>query len=519
MQIMEPVSLAMFKQNLSNPMKEILEESQEIRMDYSQATHQFFVEVKNTLLVIGNTHEAKNFASFIKNTKRYEVGLISPDAIDSISGHIGAFEAKITQNNQIGKIAFSQMVIFYEDEELIRFMGCENAQEYENQEELLKILDSRLGKLKYFNPIHYQERFCQYHQRRPQKNDDGWCHRCVDVCPTFGISKNNQLMQLNFSGIDCISCGQCIMVCPSGAIKRDSFSIETAQRIAKLYHKITPVILNDNEQINEKISRALHSHSHLPFFVPQIHLLNPTYLLSIIQESSSQIILYDNLKNEKLAQAAKEVNLIFSKIYQQEAIFLAHTEEELLQAISHAKIREEFFYTYSQNETEPLYQIFSERLKAMVRTKDYGNIQMQDHGRVFIDEDKCTLCMSCVGACNVQSLSGSLFTLFHNPSLCTTCGYCIDSCPENAISSDFNHLVLAPHFFENVQVAKTDGFACVECNKVFASKKSIEKIQAIMTPLFGNDKARIRSLYCCETCKVKVMFNVESSSKIKTLKD
>jgi DNA-directed RNA polymerase subunit RPC12/RpoP len=55
-------------------------------------------------------------------------------------------------------------------------------------------------------------------------------------------------------------------------------------------------------------------------------------------------------------------------------------------------------------------------------------------------------------------------------------------------------------------MAKDELFACSECGKEFATKKSIEKIAAIMTPLFGADDVKIKTLYCCSDCKPKVMF-------------
>jgi len=45
--------------------------------------------------------------------------------------------------------------------------------------------------------------------------------------------------------------------------------------------------------------------------------------------------------------------------------------------------------------------------------------------------------------------------------------------------------------------------------KEFAPKKAVMKIAQKMTPLFAGDKAKIRTLYCCETCKAKVMLKAQ----------
>ena len=62
-------------------------------------------------------------------------------------------------------------------------------------------------------------------------------------------------------------------------------------------------------------------------------------------------------------------------------------------------------------------------------------------------------------------------------------------------------------------MAKDELFACTECGKEFATVKSVQKIATMMTPLFGNDDIKIRTLYCCAECKPKVMFKAHIESQ------
>ena len=64
---------------------------------------------------------------------------------------------------------------------------------------------------------------------------------------------------------------------------------------------------------------------------------------------------------------------------------------------------------------------------------------------------------------------------------------------------------LEPVWFKESILAKDELFACVECNKEFATTKSIEKIAAMMGPLFAKDPVKERTLYCCADCKPKIM--------------
>lgn len=496
-----------FLQKFDSAKQEILKESVEIAQDYSDFLHFYTLDVKPSVLVLGKSNEAKDFLDFIKASKKhsYEAKLLLPQDIVAINGHLGDFEVKLKDETE--SYHFAQIVLFYEDEHLQRFMGCENAGDYESAEALMEVLDSRIGDYQYHNIIHYDSHKCQYHQRRPDKNGQGYCHQCADVCPTFGVTKDDSLMELQFSALDCISCGACVMVCPSGSVQRDGYTKESLYKIAKLYKGRVPVVLAQADLV---LVDGIDFKESLPLILAQPRMLNEVYLLSLVQESGAQVVLFDRSGDMRLKESVDLINAIFNQVYQKQAIFLANDIQELQSCILQATIQDDFYYTYYQQHTEALRQIFSERLKFVVLDGDFGEVVSRGnaYGEVFVDKEKCTLCMGCVGACNVQSLSAGDFSLLHNPSLCTACGYCVDSCPENAISVDFGKIALKSRWFEANVMASDSGFRCVECGKVFANTKAVEKIKNIMTPIFGNDATRLRTLECCETCKVKVMFGV-----------
>ena len=138
---------------------------------------------------------------------------------------------------------------------------------------------------------------------------------------------------------------------------------------------------------------------------------------------------------------------------------------------------------------------------------------------VIVIQANCTLCLSCVGACNVDALyaNESDFTLRVNPSLCTACGYCEAVCPEtDCLSIVYDELELNPTWFKESVLAQDKLFACVECGVEFATTKAIEKIAAIMEPIFAKQSsAKVRSLYCCSNCKPKVMIMEELNKNAK----
>ena len=125
-------------------------------------------------------------------------------------------------------------------------------------------------------------------------------------------------------------------------------------------------------------------------------------------------------------------------------------------------------------------------------------------------------CVCHVGACNVNALTAHTDdnTLRLNPSLCTSCGYCQVSCPEiNCLTIEQDVIKLSPAWFTDEILAQDELFACVECGKDFATKKAIEKIAGIMSPLFSKDPIKERTLYCCEDCKPKIMMTSYMNDK------
>ena len=93
------------------------------------------------------------------------------------------------------------------------------------------------------------------------------------------------------------------------------------------------------------------------------------------------------------------------------------------------------------------------------------------------------------------------------------------SCPElDCLTIEKDIIELEPNWFKQSVLAQDELFACVECNKEFATVKAVEKIANMMGPLFANDPVKHRTLYCCADCKPKIMMqnydNLKREGKI-----
>ena len=99
-------------------------------------------------------------------------------------------------------------------------------------------------------------------------------------------------------------------------------------------------------------------------------------------------------------------------------------------------------------------------------------------GTLVVDSDKCTLCMSCVGACP----EGALADNPDKPQLrfiernCVQCGLCAGTCPEQAITlrprlwlADGGKARRAARV-----LAETEPYRCIRCGKPFGTLQAIE---------------------------------------------
>lgn len=466
---------------------------------------EYSLEIPNTLAIIGNENEMT--LDFLAKTKDFDCTLISPNDLSHINGEFGAFRAVLNDGSEF---EFAQAVLFVNDKNLPKFLGILSAQDFQNAEDILSLLSKRLGTYTYKTTTLYNPHICQYHQRRPDSNGEGYCHKCVNVCPTFGVTKDNSLMELSFSQLNCMGCGGCIATCPTGALDFASFNIECMIDSLKHYQNTTILLI---PEIFLDTLKDISLPEHIsPLIIPREKFPSEVHFLSMVQESNHAMIFYSPVISRPSLEAIKLVNDIYQAICKKQAIFVAQDTQtlqtlwDLPTPLPH--------YSYIPSPKEPRRKHFGERLRYLIKDEDFGVVEsgasgeMIRYGKIHIDESKCTLCNSCVGACNVDCLTANAqeFALQYNPSLCTTCGYCISSCPENALKLELSGIELNPSWFETHTLAKDELFACVECGRPFATRKSIEKIKGVMSSHFLGDNAKLRTLECCSDCKVKIMF-------------
>lgn len=498
------------KDSFSSKIKNVekLYEVNAIRFDLAQDIG-FKQEVTNKVLLVCNNEQKKEILKSMVPDE-FDLFQISEEIIKDISGHIGNLSVIVDDEGKDVELKVDQIIWFDEKELGMKQSGCFDPLKT-SIDDVLATIRLNITNYEYKKFTTYDKTICQYHERREEI-----CGKCAEVCPTVAIVKDDEQKHLEFSQIDCHGCGGCISVCPSGAIEYAPSSRESISEMSRFYEGHIPLVIPEKMNISSLDIEL--KENILPFAIEGEKFLHEATLLTLLQESGSQVIFYTDFLSKGTRDSISILNQVYQARYQKDAILLAMTEDELLKALDEVDFIENSKYKLNDMEMRKR-ELFAIRLSYIVGKDDLGVVKTGEHihyGHVKVNESTCTLCLSCVGACNVNALvaDASDNTLRLNPSLCTSCGYCEVSCPEaNCLTIEQDVIKLTPTWFAEEILAQDELFACVECGNEFATTKAIEKIAAVMGPIFRADPIKEKTLYCCENCKPKIMMQSYMNNK------
>jgi len=465
-------------------------------MSYSQEI------TKDVLLITNNKEDYDNFISKV-NPDDFELFSINEEILKDIKGHIGNLQVTVIDEEDDEIVLNVSQIVWFDAKQ----MGLNQSGTFDPNlssiEEIIKTLKQNINSYSYKKFTTYNQNICQYHGRREEI-----CSKCEEVCPTVAITKDDKTKTLAFSQIDCHGCGGCVSVCPSGAIDYAPSNKEALFEMSKFYKDTHPLVIP--QKMSMQTLEISLKEDILPFAIEGEKFLHESTFLTLLQMSGSQVIFYSDFLSKGTKDSIRILNDIYQKRYSKDAIIVAMNKEELEEAIKEVSFIENSYFNFNQEGLNKR-EIFSHRLQKIVGNDNLGIVQTGEHvhyGKVEVNEANCTLCLVCVGACNVGALIADAKdnTLRLNPSICTSCGYCEVSCPEkDCLTIKRDIIELEPNWFKDNVLAQDKLFACVECGKEFATTKSIEKIASIMGPIFASDPVKHRSLYCCADCKPKIM--------------
>ncbi len=469
--------------------------------------------VQNRLLIIGSPDRVEEFLKDFNDKEAFEISQIEPDKLTSIKGSIGSLVVTFKDENDHENRIETDQVIFFNVPENHERVGVYDPAKLGFEQTYRSIVKNLKEGYEYTKIIRYDPSICQYHER---KHDV--CGFCADFCPVEAILKIDDKRHLEFVEVNCTGCGGCISICPSGALDYAETSRGVFHMMSKAFRDRIALIIPEEMNIDSLDVRL--KEDVLPFVIGGRKFLDESHFLTILQESGSQVILYNDSVSRGTREAIEMVNEFYRRAYNEEAILLAEDHQQLQTAIDNAKKLEGTRFTIANQMYAKKREIVANRLSHLVGNRDLGVYKTGEfihYCKIKIDTNKCTLCLSCAGGCNLEALkpNSSDNTLRFTPIICSSCGYCELICPEECLELIDDTLELKPEYFTEQVLAKDELFRCIECGKPFAPARSIRKIAEMMIPIFGEDDPRVKTLYCCPDCKPKVMLKHQIEQEMK----
>ncbi|TNJ44381.1 4Fe-4S binding protein [Phaeobacter sp. B1627] len=349
------------------------------------------------------------------------------------------------------------------------------------------------------------------------------CNRCLDVCPTGAITSAGD--HVTIDPMICAGCGSCASLCPSGAITYDappaSDLFRRVQTLAKAFLDAggqAPRLLVVDAHGAEMIRLAARFDRGLPAAVIplEVEALNTFGHAEILAARAAGFVEVTILPGPRadLSVQEQEVRLA-NAISPVAAELLDITDPEALCDALYQTRARPAPVTTPQRPMGTRRQIT--RQAALALNGPDVPLPLPEgapYGAVLVDQDACSLCLSCVSLCPSGALGDNpdLPQLRFQEDACLQCGLCANICPEDAITYE-PRLNLAASALDQVVLHEEEPFACVECGALFGVKSTVEKITEKLAgkhSMFANANAA-RMIQMCDDCRVNAQFHQQNS--------
>jgi ferredoxin len=402
-------------------------------------------------------------------------------------------------------------------------------------------------------------RFFQYKQKlcAHSRNEKTGCNACVDICSAEAIHSDKARQQIVVNPNLCVGCGACTSACPTGALTyaypRVSEQGEKIRTLLSVYQKAggrDAALLLHSQQAGQRLIDELGRGAQLqvmqgvPARVIPMALWHTASLglevwLSAVAAGARQVMVlltdeeapqYSTALAEQMAVAQAILNgLGYSGVHF--SLFQASHPKDLdaqLQRLAGPGVAvaqgpgvaaRHALQAEKRSTLELALDHLMAHAPALQSAEPPQDIALPARGSLLgtiaVNADRCTLCMSCVGACPASALQDNP----QQPELkfieknCVQCGLCAQTCPEQAIALQ-PRLLLTPERKQPRRLHHSPPYACVRCGKPFGTLKAIE---AMLGRLSGHSMfqgAALERLKMCGDCRVVDIFTAENEVRI-----
>ncbi|MCG6967133.1 MAG: 4Fe-4S binding protein [Chromatiaceae bacterium] len=436
----------------------------------------------------------------------------------TISGHLGAFTLELGEKDRHNHQSLhTDMVLDLGAEPLIDTElpppgYWHFGREPQDLDAAQLAVDGMVGTFEKPRYFAYDPAICA-HARSGQNG----CRRCIDACPAEAIISIGEQVEVNPNL--CQGGGICATVCPTGAMRYAyPGPADTAERVRLLL--LSYLDAGGADPVIMFIAET--DVADLPPTPPNLLLVVLEELASVGHEiwlaaiawGARRVLLVDGGSVPDRARAALDRQIAFSH----DLLRGLGLPSDALQAVdSHAIPVEQPPDTgITAGDAARFAAVDGKRQLAGLaldflwgrpgtRPDSFAILPGAPYGRIQVDAERCTLCMSCTSVCPAQAVSAGDETprLVFYEANCVQCSICANSCPERAITLEARYMADPEQRRQPVVLYEEPPFCCVVCGKPFATRRVIDNILAKLVghAMFQSERAR-RRLQMCEDCRV-----------------
>jgi ferredoxin/microcompartment protein CcmK/EutM len=352
------------------------------------------------------------------------------------------------------------------------------------------------------------------------------CTRCLDSCPAVAIQDIGKKIEVNTSL--CRGCGSCTVACPTGAL---SYTYPTVQEWLIMVREILAdyrkaggaqpnLLFYDNKGESALFENATTLPDNMiPLPVERIGSVGMDAWLSALAYGAGSVALLigNDTPETILAGIRYHLSVAHSMLngmgYSDDRLQLIELNEDDTILIGNKEGKSfdnnpaAVFEPFEKQKTirfalSHLYQYAPEpqELTVLPEGASFGEIQ--------VDQNTCTLCMSCVGICPANALQHDpeKLKLSFLESNCVQCGMCHNACPEDSITLAARYIYDDALASEPRLLNEDTPFCCIDCGDPFISKRMFDAItQRLAAAGNWNVSSEVTPnwLKMCEDCRAK----------------
>jgi len=350
---------------------------------------------------------------------------------------------------------------------------------------------------------------CQYSSRLRSG-----CSLCLKICKFGAVKQTAEGVIVD--GMKCEECGECVAVCPTGAMQNCRFDDNSFIEFFKdvdLASDVT-VVIGDETSLHDLWWQTKGKQFQKLFFLEYspVASLSLFHFMVLLNQGAGKVLVLDDISGgtELVRQVSLANSLVTSLYDTTDRVLICRTDEvdpllsTSLPALCSVNNSERNVFVNRRRELSDSLQslVVNSGKIANVRPGDYISF-----ATLTCNEDRCTHCLACLNDCYIQALEANeeQLTLNHIGSMCVACGLCVEVCPEDALELS-PRFKLNDQFFKPVEMARAEPMACKSCGKVFGTRKSFERVMEILSQKETVDTSHFEY---CDTCRVVNLFESE----------